>query len=304
MNYIVYKTTNKINGKYYVGVHRTNPDIFDGYIGCGVSKKDKKKKVLKGFPKAVQKYGYENFIRETLFIFPDTEEGKQDAYKKESEIVTTEFIKDPRTYNISRGGFGPLYPHEREISQYTLDGVFIRTWFSIKEAEDALGLTSILQCCTLKSKYCGDWQWRYTSDNLDKLDPVRKREKTVYQFDLSGNLLKVWKSGAEASKQFDNPASAKSAIHQVCVGKHRHAFGYFFSYKNKFTYTEKIWGTAIGKYELDGTFICSYQDVNEAANAVGVMPNNIHRAIEGYQKTCKNYRWRFFYGNTSNIKPL
>lgn len=35
MNYIVYKTTNLINGKIYVGVHRTNPDIFDGYIGCG-----------------------------------------------------------------------------------------------------------------------------------------------------------------------------------------------------------------------------------------------------------------------------
>ncbi len=49
MNYIVYKTTNKINGKIYVGVHRTNPDIFDGYIGCGVSHKDKKKKNLKGF---------------------------------------------------------------------------------------------------------------------------------------------------------------------------------------------------------------------------------------------------------------
>lgn len=52
MNYIVYKTTNLINGKVYVGVHRTNPDIFDGYIGCGVSHKDKKKN-KKGFPKAV-----------------------------------------------------------------------------------------------------------------------------------------------------------------------------------------------------------------------------------------------------------
>ena len=56
MNYIVYKTTNKINGKIYVGVHRTNPDIFDGYIGCSVSKKDRKNKINKGFPAAVKKY--------------------------------------------------------------------------------------------------------------------------------------------------------------------------------------------------------------------------------------------------------
>jgi hypothetical protein len=42
MKYIVYLTTNlesKINGlnRIYVGVHETeNPEVFDGYIGCGV----------------------------------------------------------------------------------------------------------------------------------------------------------------------------------------------------------------------------------------------------------------------------
>ena len=78
MNYIVYKTTNIINGKIYVGVHRTNPDVFDGYIGCGVTHKDKKENV-KGFPAAVKKYGYENFKRETIKIFPDTEQVKLEA---------------------------------------------------------------------------------------------------------------------------------------------------------------------------------------------------------------------------------
>ena len=36
MKYIVYQTTNLINNKIYIGVHKTvNPDIFDGYIGNG-----------------------------------------------------------------------------------------------------------------------------------------------------------------------------------------------------------------------------------------------------------------------------
>ena len=135
MNYIVYKTTNKINGKIYVGVHRTNPDIFDGYIGCGTNHKDKKHKRLKGFPAAVRKYGYENFVRETLFTYPDTEEGRLEAYKKESEIVTMEFIKRSDTYNLVRGGEVRIADSLRkEIAQYTLSGKFIRTWGSIKEA--------------------------------------------------------------------------------------------------------------------------------------------------------------------------
>ena len=134
MNYIVYKTTNLINGKIYVGVHRTNPDIFDGYIGCGVTHKDKKKKQLKGFPAAVRKYGYENFKRETLFVFPDTEEGKLEAYKKEEEIVNIEFVKNPNTYNIIRGGTACTGDaNKKEIAQYTLDGKFIRTWDSITQ---------------------------------------------------------------------------------------------------------------------------------------------------------------------------
>jgi hypothetical protein len=62
--YFIYKTTNIVNGKIYVGQHRTNT-IEDGYIGCGI-KRMSQSNGKTYFHKAVHKYGYENFKREIL----------------------------------------------------------------------------------------------------------------------------------------------------------------------------------------------------------------------------------------------
>lgn len=92
--YIVYKTTNLINNKFYIGVHRQDfhfPIIFDGYLGSG--------SVLK---KAIKKYGEENFKRETLHVFYDSDE----AYLKERELVDRELVEDESFYNLCGGGSG------------------------------------------------------------------------------------------------------------------------------------------------------------------------------------------------------
>ena len=62
MKYIVYITINLCNGKFYIGVHRTNPNTFDGYIGCGIYRASQATKDYT-LHKAVRKYGYENFKR-------------------------------------------------------------------------------------------------------------------------------------------------------------------------------------------------------------------------------------------------
>ncbi len=305
MNYIVYKTTNKINGKIYVGVHRTNPDIFDGYIGCGVSRKDRKLKKTKGFPKAVQKYGYENFERQTLFVYPDTEEGRLQAYQKEAEIVNEEFVRRADTYNLVRGGEVQIADSLRkEIAQYTIDGKFIRTWDSITEAEQMLNIPNISQNLIGVSKYSGNFQWKYYSGDTSDIEPVQLKEKTVYQFDLSGNLIKVWKSTSEASLQFANSDSARVAINNNCLNKVCKAYGYYWSYKKIFNYKETK-GKAVAKYDDLGNFLEAYDSIKEAAIANNIeTQSNINAAISGKQKRCGGFRWRYFYGNTDNIKPL
>lgn len=91
MYYIVYKTTNKINNKIYIGIHTQIGVEFDGYLGSGL--------ILR---KAILKYGEENFHRETLFEYDNL----QDSRDKERELVTEEFCIGIDNYNISVGGTG------------------------------------------------------------------------------------------------------------------------------------------------------------------------------------------------------
>lgn len=305
MKYIVYKTTNLINNKIYVGVHRTNPDINDGYIGCGVTKKDQKKKT-KGFPKAVEKYGYSNFKRETLFEYPDSEEGMKAAYAKEAEIVTVEFVKRRDTYNLTVGGQFTVYTVlKKEIAQYTLEGQFIRTWDSVKEAEQMLNLSSISQNLLGNSKYCGNFQWKYYKGDNSNIEPVIPKEKSIYQFDLQGNLIKRWKSISDAAKQFTNSNSAKVAIGNNCNGKTNQSLGFYWSFKNKFEFKTNQHYSAVAKYNDSGEFIESYTSIKEAAALNNIKTSsNIIAAIQGKQKRCGGFRWRYFYGNTDNIKSL
>lgn len=90
MFYIIYKITNTINNKIYIGKHQT-VDIHDSYMGSG-----------KYLRRAVEKYGIENFKKEILFQF----DNEVDMNEKEAELVTEEFCMRSDTYNICVGGKG------------------------------------------------------------------------------------------------------------------------------------------------------------------------------------------------------
>lgn len=138
MKYIVYLTTNlksSINGlnKIYVGVHGTeNPQIFDGYIGCGVYVNQPSTYMYPKTPfqYAVKKYGVNSFRREVLFIY----ETEKEAYLKEAEIVDITFLKQSHTYNACLGGI--YYTMYKPLYQFDLQGNLKRKWEFSKEAYD------------------------------------------------------------------------------------------------------------------------------------------------------------------------
>jgi len=90
MHYLIYKITNKLNNKFYVGAHKTH-DKNDEYFGSG--------KILS---RSVEKHGKEKFHKEILHEC----QTEDDMWVMEANIVDDEFIARPDTYNIKCGGCG------------------------------------------------------------------------------------------------------------------------------------------------------------------------------------------------------
>ena len=90
MFYTVYKTTNTVNTKEYIGVHITN-NLKDNYLGSGVI-----------LTKAINKYGVNKFNKTIVFRAIS----KDIAYWVERMLVTEEYVLDKNTYNLTRGGKG------------------------------------------------------------------------------------------------------------------------------------------------------------------------------------------------------
>jgi group I intron endonuclease len=89
--YYLYKITNLLNKKVYIGVHSTN-NLNDNYMGSG-----------KGIKHAIKKYGLDNFQKEILEYFNNSDS----MFQREKDVVNEDFVKDSNTYNNVLGGNKP-----------------------------------------------------------------------------------------------------------------------------------------------------------------------------------------------------
>jgi hypothetical protein len=86
----IYKTTNLINDKFYVGMHSTN-NLKDGYLGSG-----------KQLRYSIRKYGIENFKIDYLEFF----DNRIDLANREKKLVNEDLLKDSMCMNLKSGGEG------------------------------------------------------------------------------------------------------------------------------------------------------------------------------------------------------
>lgn len=88
--HFIYKMTNLINQKYYIGMHSTN-NLNDGYIGSGTNLR-----------RSIKKYGKFNFKFEII----EFHSNRKSLKKREKELVNEDTLKDKKCLNLQIGGGG------------------------------------------------------------------------------------------------------------------------------------------------------------------------------------------------------
>lgn len=213
---LVYKVTNDISGKSYVGL--TSRSVKQRWAE---HKRAAKQGSTLPLHYAIRKYGHDNFGIEILEECFDTE------HLREREQY---WIKTLGTfgsgYNATIGGDGSpgcvlSEKHKRILSEVHCNNQHAKGYRHTDEAKAKIGKASQLRDA-IGSKTRGK---KLTKDQIDK--SRRGHFKAVVQCDNDWNALKYYEGISVAAKFFmpDNIKSAKSGIGRAIRQPRRTAFG-------------------------------------------------------------------------------
>ena len=237
MKYIVYQTVNKINNKIYIGVHGTEYDTFDGYIGNGISiyRPATYMHPKTPFQHAVKKYGIKNFIRTTLQEF----DNEEDAYKLEAQLVNEKFLRRDDVYNLALGGrinYDNLYNPMKKVYMYDLEGNFVREFEGINIAArtinpKAINGSHITRAIKTGGIYYG-YQWSYEKVPCMKRKKVRKQAEFVKPYsggkvarcNDNWDILEIYETATDCYK------AGYTNVKKVLLGQRDHCNGFRFKY--------------------------------------------------------------------------
>jgi group I intron endonuclease len=191
-DFVVYKITNTINSKVYIGITKQIIKRIGNHIYYFKNPNSNNNTYLH---KALRKYGLENFTIEILEICNSLEELNNKEIYWISELQSTNSIfgynldsggnlKEPNKQNILNR---QLNAKVKPVAQYDLKGNLIQTFYSVKEASRQLNISdSDIHRCHRKNWSRNGFMFKkFESKPLDKIDP--------YQDKTGKNLVELTK---------------------------------------------------------------------------------------------------------------
>ena len=293
--YLIYKHTNKRNGKSYIGqTHYENPELrwYRGSNGSAYKSSPKFYNAILAEPD-----GFEGFTHEVLQKnIPESEVDKLERYY----IALYDTINNG--YTISSGGNDHTY---NSAVIYQLDEYknILAIYNSFTDAEDKTGIAgkNLVAACKGRLKSCGGFYWCYEQDYKNFV--IKKSIKLhatipVYQLDIDKNIISEYNTITEAAAAVNGNSSK---ISLCCSGKCCTAYGYYWCTKANYDYftpqlpTSSPKPKAILQLDLNNNIVATFNSASEAATILGIknLRSKICLCCCGKQKTAGGYIWKY-----------
>lgn len=214
MNSIIYKATNTITNKVYIGA--TTKSINERKLD---HLQKSEKKVGSYFQEAIQTYGMDSFIWEQI----DTASSNDELAKKEVQYIE-EFDTILNGYNSDKGG-----GFKKTVYQFNIEtGDLIDYYKDLSSAANAVNATKtgISNACLNYNKTCKGYVWSYSS-TFELSSTLDLRKKIVTQFSLDGNFIAYYESASEASRK---TGISKTCITRCCRKERQNSGGSLWEY--------------------------------------------------------------------------
>lgn len=221
--------------------------------------------------------------------------------------------------------------NKRNVLQFSLDGVFIKEWESVLDAERGTGTreSGIRQVCYGKYRQCNGYMWRYRDEFNEipaQIDPVRPKVKrpfpklteeqiekgkrinreryarVVHQFSFSGDYVATFPSLDDAAARFGGDgATICNACKQV---KSKTAYGYQWRYKEDVTnpllgiepFDRRASSSRrrpVIQLTPDGVFVREWVSTRAAAEYYNISRNTLYMALSGRKQFVRRYIWKY-----------
>ena len=279
MNYI-YKITNKINQKIYIGKTRYTPSYrWSQHVYAALKAKDKEEYDYL-LHRAIRKYGVENFLIEVI------EEVQDESLLDDRENFWIDYYnscvleKDSNGYNMTYGGKGSPKINKKKIFNY---------W------DDGLGSLEISHIMSISRQTCKKLLETYSNYDKD-IDFARNNGVKVYQFNSNGDFLAEYPSIAYAARSINVDPST---ISKCCNHVKNSCGGYFWSYSKEEKFTPQKLKTSkkyyIAKIDLNTNKIIDvFNSLKGAAASVDItQPKYIKQCCENQREQMYNYKWKY-----------
>lgn len=220
-SYLIYKHTNKLNGKCYIGQTREVSDPSSRWrSGTGYSRQPK-------FYRAINKYGWEMFDHEILEYCKSLEQ----ANFRECYWIAY-FDSVNKGYNSSNGGGVPQY-FSKAIYQLDCNKNILALFESASQAERLTGISqaNISKCCRGITNSANGFWWCFVQDydafTIKQRGTSEGQPLPVEQLTVVGDYITTFSSTAEAERNTKIP---HQNISKCCTGKLKTAGGYKWRY--------------------------------------------------------------------------